>query len=40
MREEYETGGYMDCDAAGALVPMFIPAAKRGVLLQVRMELR
>jgi iron complex outermembrane receptor protein len=37
---EYEAGGYMDYDTSGTLAPMFIPAAKRSVLFQVRMEFR
>jgi hypothetical protein len=35
---EYETSGYMDYDAAGNLVPLFIPAAKRNFLAQVRVD--
>jgi iron complex outermembrane receptor protein len=34
----YATSGYMDYDAAGSLVPHFIPAATRGVFGQVRVE--
>ena len=36
----YEASGYMDYDASGALVPQFIPAAERSVLLQVRIDFR
>ncbi len=32
----YATGGYMDYDVVGALVPHFIPAATRGVYGQLR----
>ena len=35
---EYETGGYMDFGADGSLVPVFIPAATRSWLAQVRVE--
>ncbi|HYM82164.1 MAG TPA: TonB-dependent receptor [Candidatus Limnocylindria bacterium] len=38
LDREYETGGYMDFDAGGNLVPHFIPAAKRHVLGQIRVE--
>jgi iron complex outermembrane receptor protein len=38
LDQEYETGGYMDYDAAGNLVPQFIPAAKRTALLQLRID--
>lgn len=34
----YAAGGYMDYDAAGNLVPQFIPAATRGWLVQVRVS--
>ncbi len=34
----YETGGYMDYDAAGNLAPQFIPAATRNALAEVRVE--
>jgi iron complex outermembrane receptor protein len=34
----FATGGYMDYDAGGTLVPHFIPAATRGVMGQVRIE--
>jgi len=37
--ETYETGGYMDYDAMGNLVPHLVPAAKRNVLAEVRVEL-
>ena len=36
----YETGGYMDYDASGALVPFRTPAAKRNVLVELRMALQ
>jgi iron complex outermembrane receptor protein len=32
----YAAGGYMDWDAAGNLAPMFVPAATRNWLMQVR----
>jgi len=35
---EYETGGYMDYDALGNLVPVFVPAATRTWLAQLRIE--
>jgi len=35
---KYSTSGYMDYDAAGNLVPQFIPAATRNVLAQVRVD--
>ena len=38
LNEKYETGGYMDYDALGALVPHFIPAATRSFLGEVRIE--
>jgi outer membrane receptor protein involved in Fe transport len=38
LDREYSTGGYMDYDDAGNLVPQFIPAAKRNLLAQVRVE--
>ncbi len=38
LDKEYETGGYMDYDAFGNLVPHFIPAAKRHVLGELRVE--
>jgi hypothetical protein len=38
LDKSYETGGYMDYDAAGAYVPQFMPAAKRNVLGEVRVE--
>jgi hypothetical protein len=34
----YETNGYMDFDAAGALVPHRIPAATRAWLAEVRLD--
>jgi iron complex outermembrane receptor protein len=34
----YATSGYMDYDAAGNLVPQFMPAATRAVLGQVRVD--
>jgi iron complex outermembrane receptor protein len=34
----YAAGGYMDYDAAGALVPHFVPAATRHWIAQVRMD--
>jgi iron complex outermembrane recepter protein len=34
----YATSGYMDYDATGNLVPQFIPAATRGVLVQARVD--
>jgi iron complex outermembrane receptor protein len=34
----YATSGYMDFDAAGTLAPQFVPAAKRNVLGEVRMD--
>jgi iron complex outermembrane receptor protein len=36
LDERYATGGYMDYDAEGNLAPMFVPAATRGWLAQVR----
>ncbi len=36
----YETGGYMDYDASGALVPFRTPAAKRNVFVELRMGLQ
>lgn len=36
LDDHYATGGYMDYDASGALVPQFIPAATRNLLGQVR----
>jgi outer membrane receptor protein involved in Fe transport len=38
LDRKYETGGYMDYDASGALVPHYIPAATRNVLGQVRID--
>jgi iron complex outermembrane receptor protein len=38
--KRYETGGYMDYDAAGALVPFRTPAAGRNVLVQLRITFR
>jgi iron complex outermembrane receptor protein len=38
LDREYEASGYMDFDSAGNLVPHFIPAAKRTVLGQIRVE--
>ncbi len=35
LDERYAAGGYMDYDAEGSLVPMFVPAATRGWLTQV-----
>jgi iron complex outermembrane receptor protein len=35
---KYSTSGYMDYDSAGNYVPMFIPAATRNVLAQVRFD--
>ena len=35
---EYETGGYLDFDAGGNLVPVFVPAATRSWLAQLRVE--
>jgi iron complex outermembrane recepter protein len=34
----YATGGYMDYDAAGDLVPQFVPAATRGWQVQVQVS--
>jgi iron complex outermembrane recepter protein len=34
----YSTGGYVDYDATGALVPMFIPAATRGWMAEMRVH--
>ena len=34
----YETGGYIDFDASGALVPHRIPAATRQVLVELRVN--
>ncbi|MBI1798648.1 MAG: TonB-dependent receptor [Candidatus Eisenbacteria bacterium] len=34
----YATSGYMDYDAAGNLVPQFVPAATRGVTGQLRVD--
>jgi iron complex outermembrane receptor protein len=34
----YETGGYMDYDAGGSLVPHLIPAAARQVMGELRLE--
>jgi len=38
LDRQYETGGYMDYDAGGSLVPHFIPAATRHVLGEIRVE--
>ena len=38
LDNHYATSGYMDYDAAGNLVPQFVPAATRAVLGQVRMD--
>jgi Na+/proline symporter/outer membrane receptor for Fe3+-dicitrate len=38
LDRRYETGGYMDYDAGGNLVPHFIPAATRQVLGELRVE--
>jgi iron complex outermembrane receptor protein len=38
LDREYETGGYMDYDAAGNLVPHLIPAATRHFLGELRLE--
>jgi hypothetical protein len=38
LDEKYETGGYLDFDASGALVPVFIPAATRNVLAELRIN--
>jgi iron complex outermembrane recepter protein len=38
LDRKYETGGYMDYDAGGELVPHFVPAATRSVLGEVRIE--
>ena len=34
----YATGGYMDYDAAGNLVPQFVPAATRNLLIEARVD--
>jgi outer membrane receptor protein involved in Fe transport len=36
LDRKYATSGYMDYDAAGALVPQFMPAATRNALVEVR----
>ena len=36
--KKYETGGYMDYDALGNLVPQYIPAATRNFLGELRVE--
>jgi iron complex outermembrane receptor protein len=38
LDQEYETGGYMDFDADGTLSPRFIPAAKRNLLAELRID--
>jgi iron complex outermembrane receptor protein len=38
LDRRYATGGYMDYDASGNLVPHFIPAATRNTLVQARVE--
>jgi len=38
LDNRYATGGYMDYDAAGNLVPQFVPAAKRHLLFEARMD--
>jgi iron complex outermembrane recepter protein len=38
LDRRYATSGYMDYDAVGNLVPMFVPAATRGVLGELRVE--
>ncbi len=38
LDRRYVTSGYMDYDAAGNLVPMFVPAATRAVTGQVRID--
>ena len=38
--KSYETGGYMDYDAFGALVPFRVPAARRNVMVQLRLAFR
>jgi iron complex outermembrane recepter protein len=38
MNTHYATSGYMDYDAAGNLVPQFVPAATRGVMTQLRAD--
>jgi outer membrane receptor protein involved in Fe transport len=38
LDNHYATSGYMDYDAAGNLVPQFVPAATRAVLGQVRVD--
>jgi outer membrane receptor protein involved in Fe transport len=35
--KRYETGGWMDYDAAGAYVPFRVPAAERTVTVQLRL---
>lgn len=39
LDKKYETGGYFDYDDAGNYVPLFVPAATRNVLVEVRMGL-
>ena len=36
LDRRYATSGYMDYDALGALVPQYVPAATRNVLVEVR----
>lgn len=38
LDRRYETGGYMDYDFAGNLVPHFIPAATRQIMGELRIE--
>jgi hypothetical protein len=38
LDERYATGGYMDYDATGALVPFLIPAATRNALAELRVD--
>ena len=38
LDREYETGGYMDYDASGSLVPFRTPAAKRNARVEFRVD--
>ncbi len=40
LDKSFETGGYMDYDAGGALVPFRPPAARRNVTVQLRLAFR
>ncbi len=40
LDKSFETGGYMDYDAAGALVPFRTPAARRNITVQLRLAFR